>query len=539
MNNSVAVLGGGVGGMSAAQELAERGFAVTLVEARDVPGGKARSVPVPGSGTAGRMNLPAEHGFRFFPGFYRHLPDSMSRIPYGDQRRGVLDNLREASEAEIAQVGGLAPIKIPAHFPNSVHDLELVLHDILHPITALSIGDFGYLAGRLLVLLSSCEERRYKEWDRLSWWEFSGASRRSPAYQKFMADGLTRTLVAAQAREMSARTGGYTLLQLLFDLGTPGRVADRVLDGPSSDVWIDPWLPHLHALGVSSQFGVKLEAIETADRRVTGVVVSDQRGRRRIEADWYVAAVPVEHMVQLADDAIKVADPRFAELSRLVTRWMNGIVFYLRRDVPLVRGHAIYIDSPWSLTSISQRQFWANVDFSHMGSGDVGGILSVDVSDWQAPGLLSGKTAMECTWDEIAAEVLAQLRAHLDKSNPARVSRRQHRLMVPRPGCSFPRGAQGARCADRHQPRAAARQHGRIMAASPGGGDLSWQSLLGRRLCEDVHRPSHDGGRQRGGPSRDKRNTRRLRVGSSEVPTLAPSRTRDLRTGAQARPMAL
>jgi len=74
---SVAVLGGGVAGLSAAHELAERGFSVTIHEKRAVPGGKARSYPAPESG------LPAEHGFRFFPGFYRHLPDTMARIPAG------------------------------------------------------------------------------------------------------------------------------------------------------------------------------------------------------------------------------------------------------------------------------------------------------------------------------------------------------------------------------------------------------------------------------------------------------------------------
>ena len=80
---TVAVLGGGVGGLSAAHELAERGFAVAVYEARADFGGKARSMPVPGSGTGGRADLPAEHGFRFFPGFYRHLPDTMARIPHG------------------------------------------------------------------------------------------------------------------------------------------------------------------------------------------------------------------------------------------------------------------------------------------------------------------------------------------------------------------------------------------------------------------------------------------------------------------------
>lgn len=44
-DTTVAVLGGGVAGLSAAHELAERGFEVTVLEGRDVAGGKARSFP--------------------------------------------------------------------------------------------------------------------------------------------------------------------------------------------------------------------------------------------------------------------------------------------------------------------------------------------------------------------------------------------------------------------------------------------------------------------------------------------------------------
>src|SRR5215813_2085006 len=55
---TVAVLGGGVGGLSAAHELAERGFEVTVYEARRDCGGKARSQPVAGTGTEGRRDLP-------------------------------------------------------------------------------------------------------------------------------------------------------------------------------------------------------------------------------------------------------------------------------------------------------------------------------------------------------------------------------------------------------------------------------------------------------------------------------------------------
>ena len=93
---------------------------------------------------------------------------------------------------------------------------------------------------------------------------------------------------------------------------------------------------------------------------------------------------------------------------------MNGVLFYLDRDVPLVHGHAIYIDSEWALTSISQAQFWKDVDLARYGDGRVKGILSVDVSDWDTPGRRTGKVAMRCSKEEIRAEVWGQLVDHID-----------------------------------------------------------------------------------------------------------------------------
>src|SRR3954468_11970614 len=115
---TVAVLGGGVAGLSAAHQLAAPGVEVTVYEQRDAPGGKARSIPVEGSGTDGRADLPGEHGFRFFPAFYRHVPDTMGRIrvPGGT----VADRLVGAEQVLFAQAGGRDELVAPAHPPESL-----------------------------------------------------------------------------------------------------------------------------------------------------------------------------------------------------------------------------------------------------------------------------------------------------------------------------------------------------------------------------------------------------------------------------------
>src|SRR3954454_15457748 len=245
MAGTVAVLGAGVAGLTAAHELADRGFDVNVYESRDRPGGKARSFPVPGSGTGGRADLPAEHGFRFFPGFYRHLPDTMSRIPHG--RRRVADHLVPATRILLAQAGGRDELIAPAGVPASLDDVAVVVRFLWESGTQLGIPpqEIALFAERLITLLSSCDERRLGQWEKTSWWDYVGADRRPTAFQMYLADGLTPTLVAARAREMSARTGGLILAQILFDLTRIGGRADRVLDAPTSEAWIGPWLTYL------------------------------------------------------------------------------------------------------------------------------------------------------------------------------------------------------------------------------------------------------------------------------------------------------
>jgi uncharacterized protein with NAD-binding domain and iron-sulfur cluster len=407
---SVAVLGGGVAGLSAAHELAERGFSVTVYEQRDAPGGKARSIPYAGSGTGGRADLPGEHGFRFFPGFYRHLPDTMSRIPAGGGT--VRDRLVGAMRILFAQAAGKNEIFAPAHAPESIDDVVVLMRFLREAASTVGVPapEYAVLVERLLTLLTSCDERRYEQWELQSWWEYTGAEKRSEAFQRFLADGLTRTLVAARGREMSARTGGLMLVQLLQDLSRAGGRADRVLNAPTSEAWIDPWVAFLRGRGVDVQLSSPVEGITVSGGRVTGATVAG----RTVTADHYLAALPVEVMRALASPALRAAEPRLNGLDRLVTRWMNGVLFYLDRDVPLVKGHAIYVDSEWALTSVSQKQFWPGVDLADRGDGRTRGILSVDVSEWQRPGRRTVKVAQRCTREEIFDEVWGQVTDHLD-----------------------------------------------------------------------------------------------------------------------------
>jgi uncharacterized protein with NAD-binding domain and iron-sulfur cluster len=106
-------------------------------------------------------------------------------------------------------------------------------------------------------------------------------------------------------------------------------------------------------------------------------------------------------------------DPSLKQMDDLFTDWMAGIQYYLNRKVDITHGHMTFIDAPWALTALTQGQFWADREFrKDYGDGKAIDSLSVDISNWDAPGILYGKPAKECTPREIAREVLAQIRKH-------------------------------------------------------------------------------------------------------------------------------
>ena len=133
-------------------------------------------------------------------------------------------------------------------FPRSVTDLVALFNEMFHSDSGLHKDDIEFFSKRLWVLITSCQARRLAEYEIISWWDFIEAEGRSPAYQNLLAIGLTRTLVAAKAKEASARTGGDILLQLIFDMVTPGISSDRLLNGPTNDAWIYPWMTYLKEL---------------------------------------------------------------------------------------------------------------------------------------------------------------------------------------------------------------------------------------------------------------------------------------------------
>jgi len=419
---TVIVLGGGVAGMSAAHELIERGYEVHIYERlKQYVGGKARSIDYFGQGTPFKNPLPGEHGFRFFPGFYRHVTDTMKRIPFKDKDgkiKSVFDNLTPTSRIMISSYEG-EPIVTGASFPRNLSDWKLIWKDMHGVNSGLSKEEIDFFAHRVWQLMTSSETRSSEEYEKLGWWEYLQADRFSERYIHLLVQGLTRTLVAARAEEASTKTGGGTFLQLVYCMLDPSRQTDRVLNGPTNDKWLSPWKTYLKEKGVVFHMDATCTKLNLGKgTQIVDAEVLIGGVKENIKGDYFILSTPVERAAAIIDEPLLKLEPRFNYIKKLSksVSWMNGIQYYLTEDIVINKGHVIYCDTQWATTSISQVQFWKNYSLKDRGNGKVKGVLSVDISDWFSNGLNGSKPADESTRKEVAEQVWEQLKKSLNRN---------------------------------------------------------------------------------------------------------------------------
>ncbi|MDL9936746.1 FAD-dependent oxidoreductase [Gordonia sp. ABSL1-1] len=420
----VAVFGGGMAGLATAHELVERGFEVTVYEPAYL-GGKARSHDVPGTARGGRKALPGEHGFRFFPGCYQHVTESMQRIPLSGGGNVKDRHLVNVETAVVAfDDAGYAPTVAPASIMGFVeHAGAIVTLDNLR--NALMTGlkfvvdvppwELAYFVNRELIIATSCTERRLGQWENQSWMQFVKAKGKSPAYQRYLAGALTRALVAAKSHTASARTIGQIGLALAtsatglighYDAGLVTGGVDRILNAPTNHAWIDPWVAYLRARGVRFVMGEGVSSFQVSGRQITGATLASGQS---VSADWYVAAMPLDRLRPLLSPDLLRADPSLGGIRRLQDDWMVGIQYFLNRKTDLPPGHIAALGTPWALTGLYQAGAWGGNFARTYGDGKVHDVLSIDISDWEKPGILYGKTAKQCSKQEVAREVWAQM----------------------------------------------------------------------------------------------------------------------------------
>lgn len=405
--------------------------------------------------------VPAEHGFRYFPAFYRHVFDTMKRIRLLDDHRTttarpfqtVLDNLvptRTTILAVNVPPNEEAPMgdprfKISRDPPRSWREVQDLVAGLLGRLKYTS-KDLAHLSLKITKYMTSGPTRR-RAYEAMTWWDFveGGAlSERCAAH----LDRSPEILAGMVAKESDARTQGNCMVQLLLNQLTGSRFSDATLNASTTSAWFTPWRDYLQeVLGVKFRCGI-LDGFKLEQNRILPVIqykdlFGPTEGAKLDADDLFVIAAPIQAMIDSSDEdglckkflaCLRTAGDQLDESRRSpgdfeqleawiqrVQEWewnsseieqlssplrhVSGIQFYFETDVHPTKGHTIYLDSAWGLSSISPIEFWTR---PLLRSDGYRGMVSVDIGNWYSNDS-RGKTAWGSSREEIARSVWGQM----------------------------------------------------------------------------------------------------------------------------------
>lgn len=421
MSKHVVIAGGGIAGMAAATFLVEAGFRVTICESASALGGKAKSRRTP-------EGNPIEHSLRVYSPEYQTLLSLLSRIPAGDGRF-LLDNLVVVYGAQVFKRAVAGKYRQPQPLPRPHAGTGIRpknprrLAHMLRSALTFSLGfsrqgvplrECLFYVGAHMRLLFRSPDRIQNDLADISYGEYLRMPRRSAEFQRYFTS-LPQIITAAR-EDADALSIVKMMNNVLFYTRTRAIGMDHLpldtvmmMNGPTSERMLEPWTRYLEARGVEIRTGAAVSDFAFSDGAIRTVILADGR---RLDCDCAILSLPYLALRRLSErTCLGKHVPHLNQAHRMRLESSAGIQFFLkalpeplpvqfRPGVP-----ASHLESPWAFVSVVQGQgFWNGVSLPE----GTRYVLSATWSTFDRPGLLTHKTAVECSPEEICGEALTQ-----------------------------------------------------------------------------------------------------------------------------------
>jgi squalene-associated FAD-dependent desaturase len=369
-NSRVAVIGGGLAGLSAGCALADAGMQVTLFERRPYLGGRASSYEHPGT------NETVDNCQHVLLGCCTNLIDLYQRL-------GVENQIRWYDRLNFIEPGGRTSVLRPTFLPAPFHSTPSFMR-----AKFLSIGDKDAIARGLLALMPRLPAETEETF--LSWLERHGQTPR--AIQRFWEPVLVSALNESLDR-MSVHYAAQVFRESFLKSATAGRMG--VPSVPLSELYSVAG-EYIRQRGGEVLLRNSVESLRPTDSGVELVAAG-----KLMSFDAVVSAVPFDVLSKMlpGDGSVALQE----KLSRFETSPITGIHFWFDRvvtDLP----HAVLLDRTvqWMFNkSVLQKK------------KEAGSYLELVVS--------SSKTLVEKSKQEILDLALSELKEFFPEINNAQV----------------------------------------------------------------------------------------------------------------------
>ncbi len=397
---SIIIFGAGIAGLSAAHELIDLGYNVTVYEALDQPGGFFRS------SRHQETNMPTEYSWHGFGPWYHNTFDLFKKIPFYNN-----ENLYDAGLSRTIDFG---------IFPD---DAKAQFYDRgLRSISRMfRMNPWEFTCSTYLMMKTWTANQRSKK--------IYSTRNAAGSWQPFLGTTSYRTWrscfgpwIGSDWAKVGLHTTGDFFRKQLTTKPVHHHKADHngpawsqgagdgwlLLKGPSSEYLFQPWVNHLKEKGVVFHWQKQLTKLEFDGRKIISAACGDES----IIGDVYIMAI---NPFITAEVLAKTPDLEKQDvLNKFQSLVQDGphrqvsfrLAFAEKIKLPRKRMAVVVSDSEFNLTLFAQEQVWdedvdlgQNVQSLWTGTSCISGF----------PGRIYGKPVETCTKEEFIEEVKAQI----------------------------------------------------------------------------------------------------------------------------------
>lgn len=306
----VAVLGGGLAGLSAALRLTDLGFAVTLIEKRPFLGGRAFSF------FDSKEQVEVDNGQHVFLGCctyyidYLHTIGATDKAYLQDKLRVVV--VKDGKRGTIGSTPWLGRLHL---FPSFLRYPHLGILDKLRAIYGLA----SMAVTRRKDGASALDQESAYHWLKRHW-------------QSDTAISALWNLILLPSLNDDVKEASADMAIMLFQAGLlkgPKQASIGLSSVGLTSLNGDPAFDMLTERGADMALAKTVRSIEVDDGRVTGIVLSDGG---RVEADEYVSALPFSVLLDSLPENV-AQSPFFSRAAKLDSSPIVGVHLWYDRQI--------------------------------------------------------------------------------------------------------------------------------------------------------------------------------------------------------------
>ncbi|MCA1793692.1 MAG: FAD-dependent oxidoreductase [Desulfobacteraceae bacterium] len=387
-------------GLTAAHELSQLGYTVSVYEATDQPGGFFRSTRLD------ENNMPTEYSWHGMGPWYHNAFDLMRQIPFSG--KGSIYDLALSRPVDFgifpnndkAEFYDDGPRSIPKMFRMNRWEFVKWFYVMLKTWTSNNRSKIDYdKINAAQAWKSSLKDKAYTTW-RSCFGPWIGSDW-SKVSLHTTGDFFRKQLTTKARHQHKADKHGPAWTQ--------GTGAGWLLfTGPSSEYWFDPWVKYLEEKGVTFHWEKPLTRFDFDGTRITSAYC----GEERIQGDVYILGVNPFMTVDILSATPALENQDELRLFKPLTRGGPHIQVSFRLafseeiKFPRNRTAVVVSDSEFNLTLFAEEQVWdKDVD---LGRG-IKSLWTGTSCISSIPGKIYRKPVATCSRDEFIEEVKAQV----------------------------------------------------------------------------------------------------------------------------------